>query len=305
MADLLVDHGARIARARLSLEGLSLGDAFGERFFVPHAVLGFLLDNRALPGRPWLCTDDTVMALSIVEVLELCGRIDPDVLARGFAAKYVEDPERGYGAGAHKILRRIAEGEAWRAVSLEAFGGVGALGNGGAMRAAPIGAYFEGDPARAAEQARRSAEVTHAHPEGQAGAMAVAAAAACAAALDGRALLDVAIDHTPHGKTRDGLCTARELPFDASVESAVLALGNGAEVTSADTVPFALWSAARQLGNFVDAMWQTVVGLGDRDTTCAIVGGIVILSPGGAAIPAEWRESRESLERLAWIGTRK
>jgi ADP-ribosylglycohydrolase len=299
------DHAARMARARLSLEGLSLGDAFGERFFVPDRALRYLLDGRTLPGPPWLCTDDTVMALSIVEVLELRGEIDPDLLARAFAAKYLADPERGYGVGAHRILRRISEGEDWRRVAVEAFGGAGSLGNGGAMRAAPIGAYYEGDAARAAEQARRSAEVTHAHPEGQAGAMAVAAAAACAAQVrDGKDLLDAALEHTPDGETRRGLLAARQLPFERPVEIAVHALGNGSRVTSPDTVPFALWSAARRPGSFVEAMWQTVAGLGDRDTTCAIVGGIVILAPGGAVIPAEWLASRESLERLAWIGIR-
>jgi hypothetical protein len=94
------DHAARVARARLSLEGLSLGDAFGDRFFVPPDLISFFLDNRALPGAPWLYTDDTVMALSIVELLELHGSIDPDLLARAFAAKYVADPDRGYGGDA-------------------------------------------------------------------------------------------------------------------------------------------------------------------------------------------------------------
>jgi ADP-ribosylglycohydrolase len=172
------------------------------------------------------------------------------------------------------------------------------------MRAAPIGAYFEGDPARAAEHARRSAEVTHAHPDGQAGAMAVAAAAAVAATVrEGRELLEIAIEHTPPSETRQGLIAARDVSFDGSVEAAVRVLGNGSQVTSPDTVPFALWSAARSLGRFGEAMWNTVAGLGDCDTNCAIVGGIVILAAGGEALPLGWAESRESLERLAWIGT--
>jgi len=40
-------------------------------------------------------------------------------------------------------------------------------------------------------------------------------------------------------------------------------------------------------------MWQTVSGLGDRDTTCAIAGGIVAAA--GAAVPEEWRACREAL----------
>jgi hypothetical protein len=48
------------------------------------------------------------------------------------------------------------------------------------MRVAPVGAYFADDLAQAAEQAHRSARVTHAHPEASAGAIAVAIAAAWA-----------------------------------------------------------------------------------------------------------------------------
>jgi hypothetical protein len=40
-------------------------------------------------------------------------------------------------------------------------------------------------------------------------------------------------------------------------------------------------------------MLQTVAGLGDRDTTCAIVGGIVALSAG--EVPQEWIARRETL----------
>ena len=74
------------------------------------------------------------------------------------------------------------------------------------------------------------------------------------------------------------------------------ALGNGRKVISSDTVPFSLWCAARHLGDFVEAMWTTVSGLGDRDTTCAIVGGIVALAAGRSSIPEDWLRAREALE---------
>ncbi len=52
----------RLERARISLEGLSVGDAFGERFFYHPDLVGALLDQRALPAPPWAYTDDTEMA---------------------------------------------------------------------------------------------------------------------------------------------------------------------------------------------------------------------------------------------------
>jgi ADP-ribosylglycohydrolase len=50
------------------------------------------------------------------------------------------------------------------------------------MRVAPLGAYHPDRPNTAAEEAITSAQVTHAHPEGIAGAVLVAATAAYAAA---------------------------------------------------------------------------------------------------------------------------
>src|SRR2546428_722961 len=178
----------RLARARTALEGLSVGDAFGERFFVDYTIVEGLIEERAEPVAPWPYTDDTEMALSIVASLIEHGRIDQDYLAREFAGRY--DPSRGYGPAMHRTLRRIG---------------------------------------------------------------------------------------------------ARDLAPSASVRLAVAALGNGTKVSAQDTVPFALWCAAHHLDDFVEAMWLTVSGLGDRDTTCAIVGGIVAGYTGSAGIPEDWR----------------
>jgi ADP-ribosylglycohydrolase len=294
----------RLERALLALDGLSVGDAFGERFFRPMHMAG--LAERVVPQGPWPYTDDTEMALGILEVLERHGQIDQDELASVYARRYALDPGRGYGAGAHRILTTIGEGVPWRLASGSAFGGLGSMGNGGAMRAAPVGAWFADDLEAVVEQARRSAEVTHAHPEGQAGAVAVAVAAAWAwqnrgrsGAEAGRQMLETALEHTPAGETRDGLAKAWKLPLDTSVVTAASALGNGSKVLSQDTAPYALWCAARHLDDYAEAMWTTVRGFGDIDTNCAIAGGVVALAAGRAAIPQEWLAAREPLNRAA------
>ena len=181
------------------------------------------------------------------------------------------------------------------------------MGNGGAMRSAPLGAYFACDPdAVIVEQARLSAEVTHYHPDGQAGAIAIALAAAfetrrreAGAALDcetGGDLLAYVLAHTPEGPTHEGICRAGEiLRAGGSVIRAAEQLGSGDRVLSMDTVPFALFCAACCLGRYEDAIWTTLEGLGDRDTTCAMVGGIVACGAGMEAIPRDWRQRRESL----------
>jgi ADP-ribosylglycohydrolase len=242
------------------------------------------------------------MALTIVQVLEEHGRIDQDALAKVFGVRYREDPYRGYGGTAQGILQAIYLGMPWRRVSSQVFDGSGSMGNGGAMRVAPVGAYFADDLARLVSEARASAEVTHFHPEGQAGAIAIAVAAAWAwqwreKRPPVRQLFDALLDHTPPGATRRGLERARVLPLEASPVAAAKELGSGARVISEDTVPFSVWCAARHLDNYEEALWATVSGLGDRDTTCAIVGGIVALSAGRESIPTAWLEARESLGR--------
>ena len=294
------DHDQRKTRARLSLEGLSVGDAFGQCFFAFGTQV--LIAARTAPPAPWQYTDDTTMALSIVEVLEQHGRIDQDALAEAFARRYAREPNRGYGATAHLILRAIGRGCPWREASAAAFGGEGSMGNGGAMRVGPLGAYFADDLDAVVQNARASAEVTHGHSEGQAGAIAVAVAAAVAGTLrgaggaaGGQELIRAVIDRTPPGATRLGLSEALKLPFDASVRVATEVLGNGSRVCAFDTVPFAIWCAARHLDSYEDALWETVSGLGDRDTTCAIVGSIVAMAVPEQGVPAAWRRAREPL----------
>lgn len=294
------DHDARMERARLALDGLSLGDAFGQRFFVRDPEP--LIEQRALPASPWYYTDDTVMALAIVEILAAAGHIDQDALARSFARRYAAAPDRGYGGGAHRLLHLICLGADWRDAAPAMFDGMGSLGNGGAMRVAPLGAYFADDLDALVAAARASAEVTHAHHEGQAGAVAVALGAAYAwrhrgdpRAARGRGLLEFVLERAPVGETASWIAHALDLPEGCSVGLAASALGTGARVTSMDTVPFSLWCAAQYLDHFEEAMWATVSGLGDRDTTCAIVGGIVALAA-PATVPAAWREAREPLD---------
>jgi len=96
---------------------------------------------------------------------------------------------------------------------------------------------------------------------------------------------------------RAGIDEALGLPAGTSTRDAARALGNGAAVTAPDTVPFCLWVATWHSHDFVEAMWQTVSALGDRDTTCAIIGGIVSVQLGEEAIPFEWRLAREALMR--------
>lgn len=115
------DRRKRIANALLSLEGLSLGDAFGQCFFLPEETAFSLINSRVLPDRPWYYTNDTIMAIAFVETLGQFGTIDRDYLAQTFARQYQQEPDRGYGSTARKILREIGEGISWQKKDLSRF----------------------------------------------------------------------------------------------------------------------------------------------------------------------------------------
>jgi ADP-ribosylglycohydrolase len=284
-----------IDRAWLSLEGLSVADAFGEQLLHSgaQARVEALSDRRTPAAKRWIWTDDTAMAFTIVEVLRAHGAIEPAALAVALAKRYAVEPARGYGRGAHEVLSAIATGTPYEVASRTLFGGQGSCGNGGGMRSAPVGAYFTGDLQAVVDQAARSASPTHAHSEGAAGAIAVAVAAAAVFGGDAIARAVNRRRTLRPGATRDGVRRS----IDAAREPITVAaeLGNGSHVMAADTIPFAVWCAATHLGDYSSALWACGEVGGDVDTTCAIVGGIVVGSVGVDGIPAAWRSAREPL----------
>jgi ADP-ribosylglycohydrolase len=293
----------RDARLDLCLDGLSLGDAFGEMFFgAPRSARGAIRANQ-LPPSKWWYTDDTEMALAIAEVLRAKGEINQDFLAERFSIRFLEEPDRGYGKGTRAFCEWINRGVFWQQAAALTFKG-GSKGNGSAMRVAPVGAYFaDSDISQVVHEAQKSAEVTHRHPEGVAGAIGVALAAATAwqmreasADVGAQAIFETLSKHTPESETLQGIRRASELDLKADPEHAAKILGNGTLVTCPDTVPFVIWSACRNLGNYTEAILDTLAGGGDTDTNCAMVGGIVALFAGRNSLPALWLERREPLK---------
>jgi ADP-ribosylglycohydrolase len=295
---IVMTESTRLGYDLDSLAGLSVGDALGAQYFMVGRKVGDLLAGK-VPPPVWEWTDDTEMACSVVWMLAQAGHIDQERLAEAFAERC--EPNRGYGAGAFVILHAIREGMPWREAAGGVFDGQGSMGNGAAMRVAPLGAYFPDSVERAAEQARLSAQVTHTHAEGVAGAIAVAVAAsqAAAARLAGTRpkpgpFLDAVVAAVPESQTRRGIVRGRKM-LHLPVAEVAHHLGNGRLILAQDTVPFALWVAARCLADFPRGIGDCVMAGGDVDTTSAIVGGIVAAYTGQTGIPASWQEAREPL----------
>jgi ADP-ribosylglycohydrolase len=289
-----------------SLLGLAVGDALGAGSEGHSLRAGPVRDLTPPTGVVLRWTDDTQMALSVVEVLQEAGEIDRDRLARAFARRY--DAGRGYGAGMHILLSLLGEGRPWSEARHAVFAD-GSFGNGSAMRVAPLGAFLADQAAETVvDQAGRSAEVTHAHPEGVAGAQAIALAAWQAARSRGgeapaRALaFETVLAHLAReSRVKEGVQTARQLSGATVLGEAVDALGNGSRVSCADTVPLVLWIAAGHMDDYAAAVQTAVAAGGDTDTLAAMVGGIVAARVSASGIPSRWREAVEPLPQMSDI----
>lgn len=314
----------------LALEGLAHGDAFGETLQDHHlggSSAGFrdAIATRTMPQEvdTWFWTDDTAMAIGVVEALlrwgTLCGECDDSDEAgdeenlcgqRGLAAIFARNATRlgprQYSSGMAQTLEALAatRGAGWRERSTQGR----SMGNGAAMRIAPLGAFFaECDPARIVEEATLATTVTHSHAEAVDGACVVALATAYLANSRTRSADDGLLEFVlaplaPSSAMRELCLRMERLSSGGDFRDAAATLGNGEPPTCANTVPFALWSARRFLQggmSFEDLMWCVASAGGDVDTNCAIVGGMVACHAEPSQL-VPWASIREPLIVANW-----
>lgn len=291
--------------ASKSLTGISIGDAFGESFFGEESFVKSYIQQRIIPEGNLDFTDDTIMAIAVFKSLEKFGETDQDFLTGEFTENYYLDINRGYGPSMHRYFRDVKSGDYWKEVSYAKFEGQGSMGNGGAMRATVIGAYFYDDLKMLKENAERSCEVTHANREAMEGTKAIALAAAFAVRekmgmeiLDQQDFIRNIQNELSDSDLKSKLNKCLYLDGNPSMELLVKTLGNGIGMTAQDTVPLVIWMLSRYRSNFEDCLWNTVSALGDRDTTCAMSGGVSILCCEENTIPEwttlieNWKKSR-------------
>lgn len=293
----------RIALAKTALMGTSIGDAFGDSFFGTEDLINECIAHRQIPPTKWEFTDDTIMTLAVFEELEMDGQINQDRLIHKFCTNHDKDINRGYGATVRRVLREISEGGDWKTIASNAFDGQGSMGNGAAMRVCPIGAYYFDDFKKVKELAISSATVTHTNNEAIAGAVAIAIATSITTKLrienfmiSPLKFIETVLAEVPDSDTHAKIKKSITLPYTYHIETVRQILGNGSQMTAQDTVPFVIWCVAHNLTSFVDALWKAVSIKGDRDTICAMVGGITTMYAPNK-IPKEWLLSVENFEK--------
>ena len=295
----MIDLHDRICGAVLAS---ALGDAFGAPYEggIIERLLWMVLGRRR-GSRCW--TDDTQMSVDVVESLLACKRIDQHDLALRFARSYRWT--RGYGPGAGKLLKRIRQGESWQIANRAVYPN-GSLGNGGAMRAAPIGLFYGAKRERRLVRAVREATVvTHAHPAGQDGAVIIALTVALVCQdytvqdIFKRLRLYIqTVELQKRLAVAERLLGAEHLVVPKQVASE---LGNGIRAKDSCVTAFFIGVTLSGASFFHLLKYICEVG-GDTDTIGAMAGAIWGASCGYRQLPKdllEQLEQRQYLEGLA------
>ncbi|GAB4244381.1 MAG: ADP-ribosylglycohydrolase family protein [Thermoleophilia bacterium] len=304
-------------RFRGALLGTFVGDALGMPFegMLPaaiahrHGVVRELLPARLGRGT---YTDDTEMTIAVAESLVARQGFDGRDMAERFLA--TADRRRGYGRGTLEALRRLAEGVPWQEAGTGTFAG-GSFGNAAATRVAPVGLLYHSDLSMVAAAARASAQITHAHPLGKAGAAIQAAAVALAlcaglerpadlntelvlGAIEALLLPNEALFRESLEKVAMMLARCPALPEDASAhlhaeqaEQVAAVLGNDSRAFH--SVPAALYTFLAYRHSFAEAVTAAVALGGDTDTIAAMTGALAGAYHGAEAIPLRWWDGLE------------
>lgn len=262
-------------RVRGCLLGGALGDALGAPFEGAPIVADDDLRAWIDSDEPLRWTDDTALQLALADYLahlEHLPDFDDDQLAQSFATTWATEPHRGYGANPPQIFRTVLAGGSWRQAARSSFGGTGSLGNGGAMRAAPVGA-LPVKPSLVAELARRQAAITHAHVLGQDGGVMIAVAArgafsASDAGIDPHSVLAECASELPTPTFRNAVdVVASTLDISDPAEIARL-IGSG--IAAQEAAPAALAAFLHHPTDPVKAITSAIAMGNDTDTVAAM-----------------------------------
>lgn len=236
--------------------------------------------DHAFSQKEMRYTDDGQMALAIAEHLSEHSTISSDALMRRFVEVY--EPWRGYGRGARALIEAFRDDADYEFMARHLFPG-GSLGNGAAMRSAPIGLRYPGDHAKIWCEAKQSAWPTHRHELGIEGAQLMALATDFAATAPSIMPGTIAAHLLPFCNTTVFHSRLKQLA-KVTNETEIAEFGNGIEAH--ESVVTALACFALHPTDFREAIAIAIWQGGDTDTIAAMTGALV-----GAHIGSEFSQS--------------
>jgi len=227
--------------------------------------------------------------------------LDIQHLGDTFAQNFEQEPWRGYAGGPPTVFAIVRnEKISYPEAAARLYGGAGSMGDGAAMRIAPLAAFFYQDK-DLYEKVKLSAIVTHTHPVAIDGAAVLAAAIAFAMQLNPEEAfpLDTFIQHliqfsqepTIRGKMQD----VQEL-LQKNVEPAKAAAKLKLSVRTDEAVPFAIYSFLSNPKSYTDCLYCAASNGGDTDTMAAMACAISGAYLGVESIPVELRNRLEKPE---------
>jgi poly(ADP-ribose) glycohydrolase ARH3 len=220
------------------------------------------------------------MTLALAEYLCEHDSIESDSLMSVFVDKY--QSWRGYGRGTRTLIDAYRYGTDWDFLAETIFPG-GSLGNGAAMRSAPVGLRFFGDHEVICQQAANSAHPTHRHELGVEGAQLIALTASLAIELPEVTPAVLAAALQPWCKT-----TVFEKRIDllAKIDDteSIAQLGNGIEAH--ESVVTAITCFGLFPDDYPSAIGQAIWQGGDTDTIAAMTGAMCGARLGRRGIPS-------------------
>ena len=268
-------------------------------------------------------TDDTQMALAVLDSLVARKGFDPDHMAGQFA-RLIGDLDRGLawvfrgsGRGTRAALKQVRGGADWRE------SGTASSGDGAAMRVAPIGLFFRDDREALLRASIQQAMITHREPRAMASSAAIASAVA--SLVDGPSEGGLDVDSFMKRLVLDvrraeelisaELSTGSALEPDRSMsailgeihqrldlpEAEVLAhiaaradplserkITHGTESFCLAAVPSSIFFFVRHATNFERVIISAINAGKDTDTVGAMAGALAGAHLGYKAAPLEW-----------------
>jgi ADP-ribosylglycohydrolase len=303
---------------RSRFTGLLLGQAVGDALGLPweglsrrRAVKMYRTPDhyRFLFGRGMI-SDDTEHACMTAQAL-LTHPEDPFLFARSLGWKlkwWLAGLPAGIGFATLRAIMKL-----WMGVSPSA-SGVYSAGNGPAMRAPVLGAFFRGDTAALRQFVKASTRLTHTDPKAEEGALVIAYSARWAVnartgSNDRLHFLDQLSEEVADPELVNLLeHVARGISMNWSVEEFARSMGleEGVSGYIYHTVPVVLFGFLRHFGDF-DSTVKSIIALGgDADSTGAIAGALAGAAAGYEGISpylikgiVDWPRSISWMKQLA------
>jgi ADP-ribosylglycohydrolase len=295
-------------KAKGIIYGLAIGDALGyptefmslpriKEIYGPSGI-------KDLPDTA-LFTDDTQMSIAIAEALIKTGDQEIETImaaVRNEFIKWYHSPENNRAPG-RTCLTGVANME--RGLHWSKSGVARSKGCGSAMRAAPIGYFYQHDPRKLKEVAHASGICTHGHPTGD------------AACIGAAYLVKLALDRVSPDKMIPELLdftSGISKEFDQAILKVKECLGWEDEEKALDylgeawigeeAVALAMYCFLRYPNEYRKVVLRGANTNGDSDSIACIAGSISGAYLEIEAIPAKWIQKIEKTDYLDSLSVR-